>query len=93
MRKGSRTRQQAAQAHWASGPNAVEALLSHLPDNVSLLLVREDRQSSRIAPLVSLAEQLGIVIERSSADRLATVAGDDRHQGIAACLPTGRFRQ
>ncbi len=72
------------------GIRAVESLLRHAPSRISEILVAGEEQGARLRVLQA-AERLGIAIRPAKLDRLETLCGDVRHQGICAMAEPAQY--
>jgi 23S rRNA (guanosine2251-2'-O)-methyltransferase len=72
------------------GFHAVTARLSRDPLTISRIYVKRDRRDARADAAVALAQKTGIVVEPVDGDRLDSLAGHARHQGIVAMASPAR---
>lgn len=63
------------------GIHAAHALLQERPTDACVLFV-QDQSSASLAPIVALAQDLGIGIQTTAKDKLATLCGSHNHQGV-----------
>jgi 23S rRNA (guanosine2251-2'-O)-methyltransferase len=68
------------------GFHAVTARLRHAPASVLALYVSDARQNARMRELVSRAGGVGCAVHLADAERLRSLAGTDRHQGVVAVV-------
>jgi len=66
------------------GINAVKTLIERDPRRVDGIWLAQDRYDPRLTHLRQLAESLGVRWRAVSRERLDQLAGDARHQGVAA---------
>lgn len=75
-----------AKPEYHYGLHAVEALLSHQPEQVINLFVLQGRDDERLSRLLQQAPLHGISVQRASRDTLAKMADSPQHQGIVAAV-------
>lgn len=66
------------------GLHAVQALLQKQPERIIRLCVAEERHDKKIASLLKLAKQYGILIVPASKQELDRMTQDANHQGVVA---------
>jgi len=69
----------------AYGIHAVDVLLRRSPERIISLSIQSDRNDKRIQGLLSLAQNQGIAVERSSKAALDAMIAE-RHQGVVAVI-------
>ncbi len=69
---------------WIVGINPVEGALSNDAERVLELLVEQGQRNARVQELADRAKALGIPVQRRTRDQLEKLAGEARHQGVAA---------
>lgn len=66
------------------GIHAVQALLNNSQRKTHRLIINAERQDQRLSQLLSLAQQMGIPIEKANAQQLKQRFPEANHQGIIA---------
>ena len=66
------------------GFHAVTARLRTRPDSIKALYVLIARRDARLRDLIARAETAGVPVHVADEDRLAQLAGHNRHQGVVA---------
>jgi 23S rRNA (guanosine2251-2'-O)-methyltransferase len=66
------------------GIHAVQAAISHAPENILILLVQSERRDQRLAQLINAAESANIRIKYCSQAELNRRFSDINHQGAVA---------
>ncbi|MFT5032229.1 MAG: 23S rRNA (guanosine2251-2'-O)-methyltransferase [Bacteroidia bacterium] len=66
------------------GLHAVQSLLERRAEDVELLLVQQGRQDKRLQQLVAQIESVGLSLQVVPREKLDTLAGGGRHQGVVA---------
>ena len=66
------------------GFHAVTARLRTRPDSIKSLYVLSARRDARLRDLIARAETAGVRVHVADEDRLAQLAGHNRHQGVVA---------
>jgi 23S rRNA (guanosine2251-2'-O)-methyltransferase len=66
------------------GFHAVTARLRTRPDSIKALYVSGARRDARLRDLIARAETAGVAVHVADEDRLARLAGHERHQGVVA---------
>ena len=74
-----------AQRH-LSGFHAVTARLRAQPESVRTIYVAASRRDRRARELVERAEAAGVAVHVADEQRLAALAGSDKHQGVVAVV-------
>ncbi len=69
---------------WIVGINPVEGALSNDAERVRELLVEQGQRNARVLELAERAKALKIPVNHRSREQLEKVAGEARHQGVAA---------
>lgn len=69
---------------WIVGVNPVEGALSHEAARIAELRVEAGQRNPRVAALVDRARALNLPVHQSSRQELDRLAGEARHQGVAA---------
>ena len=69
---------------WIVGINPVEGALSNDAERVRELLVEQGQRNARVQALAEQAKALKIPVHHRPRDQLDKVAGEARHQGVAA---------
>ena len=69
---------------WIVGINPVEAALSNDAGRVREVLVENGQRNARVLELAERAKKLDIVVRHRPRDELDKLAGEARHQGVAA---------
>ncbi|WP_148715675.1 23S rRNA (guanosine(2251)-2'-O)-methyltransferase RlmB [Chitinolyticbacter meiyuanensis] len=72
------------------GFHAVSARLKRFPDSVLEIYLDASRNDARARDLARLAEAQGVKLLHVDDKRLAGIAGDSRHQGVAALIDAGK---
>lgn len=72
---------------WLLGTHAVQTALERHPQRVLELRVVQGDPERRLSSVLDIARRAGIAVQRVDSNGLNKVAGEERHQGIAA-----RFR-
>ena len=70
------------------GVHAVQSVLDDMPERVLTAYVATDRKTTRLGPLIDMLDVIGCRIERVDRQRLDTLAGGGRHQGIVLDVKT-----
>jgi len=73
-----------SQQQWLSGFHAVFAVLQNEPHRVLSLYCQEKKQSKRLEPILALAQELDIKVQRISDAKLEQLTGGAHHQGVLA---------
>lgn len=66
------------------GFHAVSAALDRVPAQVHSLLVAQESRNSRLEPIISKADKLGITVRRGPRAELDRLSGGERHQDLIA---------
>ncbi|MCE9679985.1 23S rRNA (guanosine(2251)-2'-O)-methyltransferase RlmB [Shewanella sp. AS1] len=66
------------------GIHALEAVLKHSPERVIEMWVLQGRDDQRLTPLLEIAAQYGVSIQKTSRKVLDEKAGSTQHQGVLA---------
>ena len=66
------------------GFHAVTARLRTRPDSIKTLYVLSARRDARLRDVIARAETAGVPVHVADEDRLAQLAGHNRHQGVVA---------
>ena len=69
---------------WIVGINPVEGALSNDAERVREVLVEHGQRNARVLELAERAKKLRIPVQYRSRDELDRLAGEARHQGVAA---------
>ena len=69
---------------WIVGINPVEGALSNDAERVKELLVEQGQRNARVLELAERAKELKIPVNHRPREQLDKVAGEARHQGVAA---------
>lgn len=69
---------------WIVGINPVEGALSNDAERVRELLVEQGQRNARVLALIEQAKGLKIPVHHRSREEMEKVAGEARHQGVAA---------
>jgi 23S rRNA (guanosine2251-2'-O)-methyltransferase len=69
---------------WIVGINPVEGALSNDADRVREVLVEQGQRNARVLELAERAKKLKIPVQHRSRDEMDKLAGEARHQGVAA---------
>ncbi|HSC80050.1 MAG TPA: 23S rRNA (guanosine(2251)-2'-O)-methyltransferase RlmB [Chitinolyticbacter sp.] len=72
------------------GFHAVSARLKRFPDSVLEIYLDASRNDARARDLARLAETHGVKVLHVDDKRLTGIAGDARHQGVAALIDAGK---
>lgn len=67
-----------------AGFHAIQTRLRSRPDSIIEIMVDESRQDARSRGLISTAEQAKVRVMKVSGNRLDSIAGRVRHQGVVA---------
>ena len=70
--------------HWLFGLHAIESVLKNDPENIIRLLCAEGRRDQRLQHVETLAQEVGVKIQRVDMRELDKLTRVDRHQGVAA---------
>ena len=70
--------------HWIVGINPVEGALSNDAERVRELLVEQGQRNARVQALAERAQALKIPVLQRPREQLDKLAGEARHQGVAA---------
>jgi len=69
-----------------SGFHAVTARLRAQPESVRALYVAASRHDRRTRELIERAQSAGVAVHAAEDERLAALAGNDKHQGVVAVI-------
>jgi 23S rRNA (guanosine2251-2'-O)-methyltransferase len=75
-----------SQTRYLHGFHAVTARLRQRPDSIRAVHVAAGRHDARLRELVERAQEAGCTVHVMGDDRLAQMAGTDRHQGVVAVV-------